>query len=425
MAGLVAVALLAVSVAPASAHWSSPTDLSSPGSGARASQVAVSPTGDSYFTWIRRHDGGQGRIQARVRSASGEWSPIVNVSGPKWEPADSGPAIAASQGHAVIVWLRGSRILARSLSAHGTVEWARKVSPRWVRADGDPKVALDDQGNAAITWWRWFPHSATGVQARWVSANGDKRPLETISDSGSAFTPKVVVTPEDRALITWNEWDHGTMARSLFPNGTLTPTDRVSQPTDGTVTTAEPAVDDTGRAAFLWGREDPDGEDWTIYVRLGSLSGDWGPIEAVSPPPDWFELRGIAFDGSGNAVAAWVGYENHDFTLRTRRVAPSSALSPTRVVTDFGNSLPGDPESGFAMGAGDDAHFVWVTSPASGQVRTRSVTADGTLSPTQTISTMGEAGNWPQIAGNASGDLAATWSITSGANPRVQAAVAP
>jgi hypothetical protein len=420
--GVVGLAAIAVGPAAASADWSPPMDLSSPGSGSLDSHVAASATGDSYFTWSRRHGRQRYRIQARVQSAAGTWSPIVNISGSKWEPPDSSPTIAAGGDHAVVAWLQGSRVVARSLSPDGTVQWARVVSPKGAEAWGDPEIAVDEQGNAAVTWMRWLPGSRVGIQARWISASGDKRAFQSISRPGNNIVPRVLIAPDDDALITWEESGDGVMLRSLSRDGGTSSIERVSQPAEGRTILGRASVNAGGKVAFWWAREDDNEETWTGYARLRSRSGGWGPIRAITPSVDSLIIGGVAVDDNGDALFAWTQADagGQNVTFRTRRLLAAGDLSPSQVLA---GSEGFQFSTGPALGAGGTAHFAWV-GPAH-RVTTRSVGRDGTLGPVRTLSGAGEVANWPIISSDGNGGVAATWSITGGTNPRVQAAFGP
>jgi hypothetical protein len=92
------------------AEFGKSVTLSHKGEDASAQQIAVGPGGDAVIVW-QRFDGTNIRIQARVRSATGVYGPVENVS-PAGESAVQPRVAVDNSGNALIVW-NGDGIKAR------------------------------------------------------------------------------------------------------------------------------------------------------------------------------------------------------------------------------------------------------------------------------------------------------------------------
>jgi hypothetical protein len=124
--------------------------------GRRSAQVAVDADGDAVFTWLR-FDGANDRVQARARSAAGTLSSVQTLSSSGQNASHPQVAVRRGNGDAVFTWERsdGANFLieARTRSAAGALRPFTVLSDPGQDAL-EPQVAVDDDGDAAVTWRR-------------------------------------------------------------------------------------------------------------------------------------------------------------------------------------------------------------------------------------------------------------------------------
>jgi hypothetical protein len=190
--------------------------LSSAGQNAAEPQVAVDADGDGVFTW-RRFDGANSRVQARARTAAGTLSAVQTLSDPGENAFEPRVAVRRGNGDAVFAWRRPDgtdcggfaclRIQARARSAAGALSAVQNLSdPGQIAAE--PGVAVDATGDAVFAWRRSDEANLLRVEARSRSAAGALRPITILSDPGqSAFAPQVAVDDDGDAVVTWQRSD--------------------------------------------------------------------------------------------------------------------------------------------------------------------------------------------------------------------------
>ncbi|MDQ3991823.1 MAG: hypothetical protein M3245_05885, partial [Actinomycetota bacterium] len=207
---LVALAATIVGVIPAArADLSYVSTLSAAGQDAETPHVGVDEDGDAVIVW-RRFDGVNWRIQVRRRSATGVLSAVQTLSPPERD-ADMPRVAVDGDGDAVAVWRRfdgtNLRIQARYRSAAGVLKVVQTVSPSGVDADG-PKVGMDGDGDAVIVWWGYDSRMGPAVQARRRSAGGVLSVVQTVSDWPS-YSPNLAVNKDGHAMIVWRVFEGG------------------------------------------------------------------------------------------------------------------------------------------------------------------------------------------------------------------------
>ncbi len=184
-------------------------NLSPPGQAAEEGRVAIDPTGDAVFAWVRS-DGTNGRIQTMARSADGALSSVQTVS-----PAGQFalvPAVAVSPtGDAMIAWVSpvpgmfGPRVRARTRSAAGALGPITNIATGFVNGNAQPSVALDNAGDAIFAW-----QDATGdntlIFARERTAAGALSPIQRLSAAGQdARDQDLDITGTGRTVVTWTQ----------------------------------------------------------------------------------------------------------------------------------------------------------------------------------------------------------------------------
>jgi hypothetical protein len=176
----------------------------------------------------------------------------------------------------------------------------------------------------------------------------------------------------------------------------------------------EVGLDATGRAFFSWYVDDNTGD--RVQFRIRSAGGVLGPVEDLTPAGENNNTPRMAVNSNGDAVIAW----NHG-SMQARIRSSSGALSPIQLIAGPGVfqtvSLPQ-----VAIDSNSNAVFVWqardTTTQCNGgscmRIRTRTRSADGTLSTIQTLSGAGQDAQDQQVASDSNGNAIFVWARYGG-----------
>jgi hypothetical protein len=397
---LLLLALLALAApAGAEAAWSTPITISAPGQDATAHQVAINESGDAAFVWTRP-DGNQDdcgsysgcqRVQARVRSAAGGLSAVQTLSDPGEHAYN--PQVAIDQGgNALLTWTRSDgstgcggygcfRVQARARSAAGALGATQTVSPGIAYY---PQVAVDDSGDAVFVWQRYVGSAVCNghygcilIEARTRSAAGVLSAIQTLS------------APAD-----WNRDARGPQV-GLDPNG---------------------------NAVFIWSSFDGTHPDYPtccslIQARARSAAGVLSAIYTLTPAGRQPSGQDVAVDQTGNAVLVWTRTDGTTdcsgvacSRVETRVRSSAGALSPLQTLSASGQTTQ-SPDVGVDQNG--NAVFVWrlyrECSQGCTRIQARARSATGALSSIQTLSPAGRHSVQPQVAVDPSGNAVFAW----------------
>ncbi|MGD8606642.1 MAG: hypothetical protein PVH21_05075 [Myxococcales bacterium] len=179
-------------------------------------QLAISATGEVLFVW-QRTSGLAFHVWANGRRAAD-----AELTTPKRLDNSSTayvPQVAADpQGNGTAVWIQD----AQTASSQPQIAASRYApASGWsvpvVLAEGDitgePRVAMDSQGNAIVTYAEKLPQADqadawahTYTQGQWSAAVllGLDEPPPGMS-AGTAFQPSLTMSPDGKAVVVWRE----------------------------------------------------------------------------------------------------------------------------------------------------------------------------------------------------------------------------
>ncbi len=299
--------------------WQVPVRLSNSQNGAYGGSVALDSTGNAIAVWYEWTDAYGFRTMAdRYNVGTGWAAPVVIDQSSyfnNWWPTEA-PQIAMNPGGtAFVVW--------QVTSQYRYMVWANRYSPSsgWgtaLRIDNssttsnhnvyNPKVGVDDAGNALVTWYEW-----NGTQDRvvYVDYNAGTAawgtPIQLDTTTAAAVDPSVSVDGAGNAAIAWVQYDSPTdVFASICKGATCGPATLIDTSTYYLDCCRSPGVSENGGTVFVtW--DGPDGSDTAIYearYASGAWSGggilvDFGGSTAASQWPT------IATDSSGNAVLVY------------------------------------------------------------------------------------------------------------------------
>jgi hypothetical protein len=480
--------LLALALAlPATAHavWTAPLTLSPAGRNAFHPDVGIDQSGNTVFVWVRR-DGTTGcggapgcnRIQAVARSAAGALSTVQDVSPPGQHAMLPQVGVDLS-GNAVVAWFGHTQLgvigectdcplLTRARAADGTLSTTQTLAPAGeaynsVIGGVFPALGVDQSGNAVFAWESNDGTTSCGgsgctVVARARSATGTLSATQVVGGP-VALQPDVAVRPDGDAVFVWLRFDPDTAVcdlNTMRPRGCYRVQIR-TRSASGALSaiqtlTAEGrdafapqvAVDQAGNAVVVWRRHDGTTDCsgsgcWRAQARVRYANGILSPIQSLSAPGEAVGVPEVAVDQAGNAVVAW---QRNDGTtgcgsgcnrIQARVRDADGTLSPIQTLSALGQHAD-SPQVG--VDESGNAVFVWerefpttnstcVNTAACVRIQARVRSSNGALSATQTLSAAGRDSTFPQLAVNGAGSAATTWTLSGAPFLRVQAAFGP
>lgn len=250
-------------------------------------KVAVDAAGDATFAWTQR-DPETWRTRAQTRSGpnGGDLGAIADLSDPARDAIDVDLAVEAD-GDAVFDWrsfdntTSRAAVQARTRSRTGTlraiVDISDPADDAW-----DPKVAVNDSGEAQLTWWV-AGRAGARVEARSLSPRGRTGPRVTLSDAADdGYEPSVGVADDGGATFAWLAFDSGgvrVQTRSRSARGGLGPVNGLTSPAEDAYS-AQVAVTGAGAAVFGWSALN--GAGYQVQGRARSADGTLGPPATIS-----------------------------------------------------------------------------------------------------------------------------------------------
>jgi hypothetical protein len=327
------------------------------------SEVVMDRDGDALVTWLRS-DGTGDVLLARSRHSNGVLGPVHQISAPGHGVQAYEVAVNA-RGSAAVVWTEyvgpryDMRLEARVIAPGGNLGPIRHVTRRW-RGIYAVDVAVDPHGNALIAWAGDVDRSHRLVEARSLSAQGVLRPVRRVSHLGHRSSIVLVaVDTHGKALVTWTS-SRSVRTRRWTATGGLGRVLVVS-PRGQDASVSDVAIDRTGTALFAWLSYDRNAvRDWVVARRL-TRSGTLGRVKTLfRSGARWAGDPDIAVDRDGNAVFTWeIDNEEPRYTqywVQARALSARGVIRPLRTLAALGHD-PSTPH--VAMDTGGDAIVTW------------------------------------------------------------------
>ncbi len=301
--------------------WSMPQAIDNVSGSAYRPQVAVDDSGNAIVVWYQ-YDGSRFNIYSNRY-----------VSGTGWEGAqlietdDTGdasyPQVAMDgNGTAVVVWSQfdGTRNSIWSNRYVPGTDWegAQLIEANDAGNAMNPRVAMDDSGNAVAVWELYDGTLYHVWSNRYVSGTGwGTAELIETEDAMNALSPQVAMDGSGNAVAVWrladgtryNLWSKRYVPGTGWEAPQLIETDNTSG-----VQSPQVAMDGNGNAVVVW----------TNYGRLWSnryvLGAGWGTAQLVETDNTGSAHNpSVAMDGNGNAVVAWEQYDGTMYNLWSNR----------------------------------------------------------------------------------------------------------
>lgn len=307
-------------------HPSSVTDNISPdGQDAWSPRAAIDDNGNAIIVW-RQSDGSKYQI-FKSEYRSGAWTYPSGLSdniSPDNQHAYNPRVAMDNNGNAMITWYQSdgsSNQIFKSEYRSGA--WthpsslADNISPDGQNA-WDPQVAMDNNNNAIITWWQYSGsnfkiYKSEYRSGTWTHPSGL---TDNISPGNQdAVTPQVAMDSGGNALITWHQSD-GTYSRiykSEYRSSVWTHpwggSDNIS-PDGQNAFSPQAVMNDNGNALIIWRQSDGSASQiFKSEYRSGSWTHPLSLSDHISPSGQNADYPQAAMSGNDAAVIAWQQYD--------------------------------------------------------------------------------------------------------------------
>ena len=257
--------------------------------------LAVDGAGNAFVAYTLAS--GAGGMHVRMRAASGAWGPEQALGG---EHVVDSTLIASANGTALLAWrqhggkaLNGTQIALSTRAPDAAFTPATVVAGTRRHAD-EPQVALNDRGDAVVTWIEdhWSKRrgarrgeTVSSIHGRFRQAGGgfgQSVQLSHISAAGQT----VAVAPDGRMVLAWADWTNRRVeARVRSSTGVL---GRPFLLTRDLGVNAQITALAVGRGAVGWIDRDPG----LVLVRVAHATKD----RRFSPPQLVARLDGYDLD---------------------------------------------------------------------------------------------------------------------------------
>lgn len=294
------------------ASWSSPgTIFAMSGSFSAFPQIAVTPSGYTIAVW-QAVKGTNSIVLSATRSHfTGSWVTPLMISLPTLSP-DQFPQVSIDpNGNAVAVWVRNDGnhdIVQAGRLPFKASSWTNITDLSDTAKDAqNPQIGLDASGNGVAVW---IQATDAIIQSRTFSGGTWVSTTNTLSDPVSDV-PQLSVNPSGVAVAIWNRIV-GTsffIEASRFIGGSWSSPEDISTPGSSPGFAAlfayAVAVDLSGNALAVWS-EFFNHQFFLESAYLPIESTSWSIPIVIAPPNVISETDSrVAFDASGNATAVW------------------------------------------------------------------------------------------------------------------------
>lgn len=326
---------------PLGAAWSSPVPVSQGDEDAVALKVVVDPRGDAAAIWVGLGAGSEQVVRVASRSADGDWTEPVALSEVDGYAHEPDVAID-SDGTVTAVWSEGDVndygiVHVASRSAAG--DWSSPVELSGGQAS-EPRVAVDPEGDVTAVWTLLDADRGDGIiQSKSRPAGGDwgSEALDVSGDDGLAEHPRLAIDAQGEATAVWQRRDtpaasgyHQFVQTARRGDGVWSVPITISKE-DGLAGSPEVTVDPDGNATAIWSWFPLGPGPRAVQARGRTADGTWGsPVDLVSKSgslePSESDLQ-VAADSQGDVTAIWTAWANPTLVVRSARRAVGGAWS--------------------------------------------------------------------------------------------------
>jgi hypothetical protein len=399
---LACIALVARGEATARASWQEPTALLPTGESSGSADASVDAGGTLFVVWEQTASArtGESFLMAQERPAGGAWQPPVRISGPGVDPGEV-KLVSDARGDEAVTWEQSPvsankwTVVAARRPAGGAWSAPARLSPPGVEGRS-PIAAIGASGSVVVAWSR-----------------------ASHSDPASEATEAVVASVGGG----WQAPEQlGVPGRASGPLGA--------------------AVDALGDATILLSSSRPGtGHAQTVEVATRAVDADWQVPVRISPTLVEAERPRLAVGPWGEMTVSW---EAHDIGRRAVQIEAASftvagGWQPPVTLATIGDLDrrygPGNdraPDPAVTIGSQGDVSVIWRRFPDATHVSIEAATRtpggawQSPSRPARSAFAIPDPYDYQgpnqQIAIDALGDQAASWSRWDGSTEVVEAA---
>jgi hypothetical protein len=308
----------------------------------------------------------------------------------------------------------GSYIVNVDHISWGSAELLETDDVGWAR---EPKVAVDDSGDA-VALWEQFDGIQWSIYANRLMSGvwGGVEVLET-GDAGNALDPQLALAPNGDGVAVWEQSDgvRFNVYANRLTMGVWGGVELIETVNTGNASDPQVAVDPNGDAVVVWHQYD--GTRYNLYARR-LISGDWAAPELLESAVGTCRYAQVAVTPNGDAVVVWQQTDAGSESIYANRLT-SGAWSGAELLEPYA----GDgysPE--IAVGLNGDALAVWQQFDDGGE---RSIYANqlisGAWAGVEPLETEAGSAIQPQVAIDPSGDAVVVWRQSDGSTYNIYA----
>jgi hypothetical protein len=342
--------------------WSAAERIDEQGVPTTLFRVALDADGAGLVLWSEASFS-SGSVFFRRHTPDSGWSPNEQIDRDERDVAD--PELAVDpNSNVVAIWIEsGPGIWSNRYTVGGGWETAVRLDSEDLGGAQDPYVAMDADGNAIAVW-----HQSDGARENiWASRStpgdgwGAAEPIET-DNRGHAGDPRVAIDPDGNAISVWHQSDGmraNIWANRYTPsNGWGTP-ERIETNDDGEARLSHVAMDPDGNAIVVWHQSD--GSRFDVWSNRFTRSSGWDEAQRIDAEHtgDADSAR-VGVDADGHAIAVWQQFDGITVEIWCNRYVPGDGWGPAERIEsiDEGDAL--SPR--LAVSANGDAIAVWPQS---------------------------------------------------------------
>jgi hypothetical protein len=414
---------LALHFATSDAQWDSPTTIETGNTGnAYSPTVEFDSNGNGYAVW-HQFDGTRPDIWAALYTLAG-WSTPYTVED-SLEGA-SNPQIAVNAAHErLMVWQQydGTRanIWGRYSAPTGSTVPTLLESGNLGNAL-DPQVVIDASGRGVVVFERSDGVLSNIYAKRFSGGAWGALFLVEQENAGSATKPQVAIDANGLAHIVWQQNDgtrNNIMANTLdVATATLGTAVLLETDNDGSANSPQIAIDPAGNALTVWMQNV--GGQWNVYANRRPSDGAWGTAQILETGTGNAQLPQIAADASGNALAVWAQTDGVRYNIWANRYSVRGGWGTATLIENF------DADSAYvptvAFDPSGNALAAWRQFGASTDICVSRYSPFTGWGAPAVIGTAAESGTSPQLAFDQRGNALVMWRQDLASGDRVAAA---
>ena len=299
--------------------------ISPAGSDAMMPQVAINDSGEILIVWLQSN-GSHNQIFLSEYT-NGQWHHPASLeeSISPTEGAALGPQVALNnQGKAIVVWFQDARkgLYSVFISVRDNGQWDHPdsiddfISPSEGEDASNPEVALNNKGDAYITWEQTKDNVSQIFNSEfrdgtWHHPRNIQDHISNSTVHSGAYNPKVAISDNGEAIIAWQQVV-GTLSQlfvSEYHQKKWKTPYNINTSDNMMATDIQVAIDNTGHSFFTW-RESVNREARLIMSEYSD--GRWGKHQTLNYFPDriprtpFAHRPHLAMTSSGKAILAWL-----------------------------------------------------------------------------------------------------------------------